>query len=154
MFCMLESSSFAAFDVDKLLRMVELYPNDFKDVSEVVVRFQLKSYVRNVRGDPNFAKLKGFSDLCATLVKTNKCTTFNVVYKLVKLALILPVATASVERVFSSMKYAKSQLSNKMGDPWLNDRLVTYIERDVLKTISNDVILTHFQQMNNRVFSL
>lgn len=69
-----------------------------------------------------------------------------------KLALILPVATASVDRVFSTMKYVKSQLSNKMGNQWLIDRLVTYIERDVFKTISNDAILTHFQQMKNRAF--
>ena len=32
----------------------------------------------------------------------------------------------------------------------LNDRLVTYIERDVLLTISNDAILVHFQRMNMR----
>lgn len=41
-----------------------------------------------------------------------------------------------------------------MGGQCLNDRLVTYIERDVLETISNDVILAHFQQMENRAFSL
>ena len=76
------------------------------------------------------------------------------VYKLVKLALILPVATASVERAFSAMKYVKSELCSKMGDKWLNDRLVTFIERDVLRTISNDVILDHFQQMHSRRFTL
>jgi hypothetical protein len=77
-----------------------------------------------------------------------------VVYKLLKLALILPVATKSVERVFSAMKYVKSQLINKMDDQWLNDHLVTYIERNVLKTVSNDVVLAHFQQMDTRLFSL
>ena len=41
-----------------------------------------------------------------------------------------------------------------MSDQWLNGRLVTYIERDVLRTISYDVILAHFQQMENRVFIL
>jgi hypothetical protein len=76
------------------------------------------------------------------------------VYKLLKLALVLPVATASVERVFSAMKYVKSQLSNKMADQWLNDRLITYIERDVLKPVSNEVLLAHFQQMEDRAFSL
>jgi len=30
--------------------------------------------------------------------------------------------------------------------------LVTYIERDVLKIISNDIILGHFQQIKNRLF--
>jgi hypothetical protein len=59
------------------------------------------------------------------------------------------VTTASVERVFSAMKYVKSQLNNKMSGQWLNDCLVTYTEKDVLKTISNDVILAHFQQMEN-----
>ncbi|KAH1221067.1 Zinc finger MYM-type protein 1 [Glycine max] len=46
--CLSPSSSFEAFDVQKLLRMVELYPNDFVDVPEVVVRHQLQNYVRNV----------------------------------------------------------------------------------------------------------
>ncbi|KAL5187783.1 hypothetical protein HKD37_05G013396 [Glycine soja] len=136
--CLSPSSSFEAFDVKKLLRMVELYPNDFVDVPEVVVRHQLQNYVRNVRCDPKFAKLKGLSDLCAKLVETKKCNTFDIVYRLPKLALVLPVATASVKRVFSAMKFVKSQLCYKMGDQWLNDRLVTFIERDVLGTINND----------------
>lgn len=87
-------------------------------------------------------------------METNKCKTFALVFKLLKLALLLPVATASVERVFSAMKIVKSHLRNKMGDQWLNDRLVTFIERDVLFTISTDVILAHFQQMDGRRFSL
>uniref|UniRef100_K7MT71 HAT C-terminal dimerisation domain-containing protein n=1 Tax=Glycine max TaxID=3847 RepID=K7MT71_SOYBN len=148
------SSSFEAFDVKKLLRMVELYPNDFVDVPKVVVRHQLQNYVRNVRCDPKFAKLKGLSDLCAKLVKTKKCNTFDIVYRLQKLALVLPVATASVKRVFSAMKFVKSQLCNKMDDQWLNNRLVTFIERDVLGTINNDVILAHFQKMDSRRFLL
>ena len=41
-----------------------------------------------------------------------------------------------------------------MCDKQLNDRLVAYIERDVLKTISNDVFLAHFQQIENRAFFL
>jgi len=71
--------------------------------------------------------LKGLSDICAKLVETNKCNTFVIVYKLLKLALLLPVTTASVERVFSDMEVVKSNLCDKMGDQWLNDRLVTYI---------------------------
>ncbi|XP_024642232.2 zinc finger MYM-type protein 1-like [Medicago truncatula] len=152
--CLSPAKSFSAFDVNKLLRMAELYPNDFVDVSEVELRRQLHNYVRNVKSDPKFAKLKGLSDLCAILVETNKCKTFALVFKLLKLALLLPVATASVERVFSAMKIVKSHLRNKMGDQWLNDRLVTFIERDVLFTISTDVILAHFQQMDDRRFSL
>jgi len=77
---------------------------------------------------------------CVKLVETNKRNTFSMIYKFLKLTLLLSVATASIERVYSSMKVVKSQLCNKMGDQWQNNRIVTYIERDVLLKISNDVI--------------
>jgi hypothetical protein len=41
-----------------------------------------------------------------------------------------------------------------MSDQWLNDRLITFIERDILETIENDIILAHFQETNRRRFSL
>ncbi|XP_042467455.1 uncharacterized protein LOC122050630 [Zingiber officinale] len=40
-----------------------------------------------------------------------------------ELALVLPVATASVEQVFSAMKIVKTDLHNRMGDEWMNDSL-------------------------------
>ncbi|AES77487.1 hypothetical protein MTR_7g011160 [Medicago truncatula] len=123
------------FDVNKLLRMIEFYPNDFIDVSEVTLRHQLKNYITNVRSDRKFAKLKGLSDLCTKLVEANKCNTFQ-----------LQVLNV----FFSDMKVVKSNLHNKMDDQWLNDRLVAYIESDFLLTISNDVILGHFQQIDRR----
>lgn len=82
----------------------------------MVVRHQLFNYVRNIRCDPKFVNLKGLSDLCAILVEINTCNTFDMVYKLLKLALFLPVATTSVERVFSAIKFVKSQLCNKISD--------------------------------------
>ena len=48
------------------------------------------------------------------------------------------------------MKHVKSELRNKTGDQWLNDRLVTFIERNIFMSISNDVILDHFQKMAPR----
>jgi len=37
-----------------------------------------------------------------------------------------------------------------MGDEWMNDRLVTYIERDVFDTIDNETIMKRFQNMAPR----
>nr|XP_016447447.1 PREDICTED: zinc finger MYM-type protein 1-like [Nicotiana tabacum] len=48
-----------------------------------------------------------------------------------ELTLILPIATATMERAFSSMKQIKNEERNIMGDQYLNDCLVCYIERDV-----------------------
>jgi len=61
------AKSFAAFDVNKLLRMTEFYPNNFIEVLEAALR-------HHVRSDPKFAKL--LSDLFSKLVETNKCNTF------------------------------------------------------------------------------
>jgi hypothetical protein len=66
------------------------------------------------------------------------------VYMLLKMALVLPVATTSMERVFSAMKFVKSQWCDKMSDQWLNDPLVNFTERNVLEAINNDIILAHF----------
>ena len=50
---------------------------------------------------------------------------------LVELTLILLVATSSVERVFSTISLIKTDLHNKMGDEWLNDLMICYVEKDI-----------------------
>jgi hypothetical protein len=47
------------------------------------------------------------------------------------------VATASVERTFSAMNIVKTDLRNKIGDDFLTDYLVCYVERDVFMRIDN-----------------
>ena len=75
------------------------------------------------------------------LVKKRKHETYLLVYLLVKLVLTLLVATAKVERSFSTMKYIKNELHNRMGDQWMNDCLIVYIERDVACSINNETIV-------------
>ena len=93
--------------------MNEFYLNHLIDVLEVALCRQLKNYITNVRSDRKFAKLKGLSHLCAKLVEINKCNTFAMIHKLLKLTLLLLVATANVDRVFSAMKVVKSNLYKK-----------------------------------------
>jgi hypothetical protein len=69
-------------------------------------------------------------------------------------ALILPVATTSVERAFSSMNIIKTELRNKTGDEWLNHRMVCYIERDIFTSIDDAKILDYFQGMRTRRVNL
>ena len=66
-----------------------------------------------------------------------------------KLVLALPVVTAIVERNFSVMKYINNVLPNQMGDQWMNDYLVAYIESDVFDNIDNEVIMQRYQIMKN-----
>ena len=88
------------------------------------------------------------------MVKVKKHIIFPKVYLLLKLALILPVATASVERAFSAMKLIKTDIRNKMGDKFLSDSLVSYIENDVLDSFDNDTIIARFQAIRPRRIQL
>jgi hypothetical protein len=71
-------------------------------------------------------------------VETKKHTSFPLVFLFVKLALILPVATATVERAFFAMKIIKSDLRNRIGDYFLYHCLITYVEIDIFLSISID----------------
>ena len=48
------------------------------------------------------------------------------------------------------MNIIKSRLRNRMGDEWLNDCLVTYIERETFNQVDNETIIQHFQNMKTR----
>ena len=76
-----------------------------------------------------------------------KHETYPLVYLLVKLALTLLVATAIVERSFSTMKYIKNELRNRMEDQWMNDCLIVYIEKDLTCSIDTETIIQRFQNM-------
>ena len=70
-------------------------------------------------------------------------------YMLVTLTLILQVAVATIERMFSAMNIIKNWLYNRIGDQWINDCLVTYIDKDIFKTIECEEIMLRFQNMKN-----
>ena len=61
------------------------------------------------------------------MVEMKKDVSYPLVYSLVTLSLILPVATTIIERVFSAMNIVKNRLCNRMRDQWINDCLERYI---------------------------
>jgi hypothetical protein len=75
---------------------------------------------------------------------------FDMVFLLLKLILLLPVATTSVERAFSAMSLVKTKLRNKMGDSLLDDCLVTFIERDLFFKVDEDDIIETFMAFRKR----
>ena len=75
------------------------------------------------------------------MVETGRDRVYPLVYRLLTLSLILPVATATVERIFSGMHFVKTKLRNRIGDQWLNDSLVIYIEREIFECVDNECIM-------------
>ena len=88
------------------------------------------------------------------MVETGRDRVYPLVYHLLTLSLILPVATATVERIFSGMHFVKTKLRNHIGDQWLNDSLVIYIEREIFECVDNECIMQRFQNMKTRRGSL
>jgi hypothetical protein len=56
------------------------------------------------------------------------------------------VATATTERAFSAKNISiKNRMRNRMADDWINNCLVTYIERDVFVNVEKGKIYQYFQ---------
>ncbi|XP_022891813.1 zinc finger MYM-type protein 1-like [Olea europaea var. sylvestris] len=144
--CLSSRDSFATFDVCKLVRLAQLYPMDFNSEELLLLRPQLDKFLMLVRMDEAFFNLKSISCVAQKLVETENSCYFPLVYRLITLVLILPVATTSVERVFSAMNLIKNNLRNKMRDKLLNDNLVVYMERDLFMKLENETILQRFSK--------
>ena len=64
--------------------------------------------------------------------------------RLLRLVLTLSVSTATTERCFLAMKFAKTRLRCTIGDGFLRDCLVIYNEKELAASISTDDIITAY----------
>ncbi|PKU72972.1 hypothetical protein MA16_Dca007535 [Dendrobium catenatum] len=90
----------------------------------IILDNQIENFIVDMRSNDAFMNLKGLGELAQKLVETRKHDIFTLVFSLIKLAVILPIATTTVERAFSAMKIIKNRLRNRMGDSWMNDYLL------------------------------
>ncbi|XP_019233816.1 PREDICTED: uncharacterized protein LOC109214363 [Nicotiana attenuata] len=142
------ANSFANFDKERIITLAKHYPDEFGELKLQDLSRQLDTFIWHMQhGDPRFSGLKGIGDLVKALVEANLVETYSLIYLLVKLTLILPVATAMVERVFSYMKYIKDELRSSISDAFLNDCLVCYFEKEVFVNIRYDAIIDCFQNV-------
>ncbi|KAH7690026.1 Ribonuclease H-like protein [Dioscorea alata] len=142
--CLDPKDLFSKFNIHKLLRLAEMYSEDFSVTERMMLEDQLATFIYDVQHDDDFANVGDLGGFAMKMVDTGKCAIFPLVYRLIELALVLPVATASVERAFSTMNVVKTDLRNKMGDEWMNDSIIVYIEKEVFTTIDNETILQCF----------
>ena len=143
-------NSFASYDALKVMRLAEFYPMDISSTYLIRLEFQLANFIDDMRQDDRFRNASNIGELSIMLVATKKHVLYDLVYLLIKLILMLPVATTSVERVFSAMNLVKNKLRTTMSDDRLNDCLVTFIERDVFMKVSEDDIVDAFMAMQKR----
>ncbi|XP_031278972.1 52 kDa repressor of the inhibitor of the protein kinase-like [Pistacia vera] len=143
------SDCFQAFDKGKLVRFAQFYLLEFSstDLMALELQLQLDNYIDDMRSNSDCSKLNDITSLAQKMVEKKKHLIYSLVYLLITLALTLPVATASVERAFSAMKIMKTHLRNRMGDQFLNDSLIPYVEKDIFDSVDKEMVMQRFLNM-------
>jgi hypothetical protein len=55
-----------------------------------------------------------------------------------------------VERCFLAMNIVKNVLWNKMGEKFMSDVYIYYVEKDTFSTITNDDVIDLFKKIKDR----
>ena len=103
-----------------------------------------------MRRHDEFRVCYDLASLAKKMFELERNIMFPRVYRIIELRLLLPVATASVERAFSVMKIIKIELRNRMADAWLNDLMVCYIEQGLFKGLDLAEIKKEFQKKKKK----
>ncbi|XP_071704986.1 uncharacterized protein [Rutidosis leptorrhynchoides] len=130
---------FSEASTELLFCMSALSPRDSFSITDLIeLDEELEIYHLSVRKDPKFKDLNGIADLARVMVETRKNLSYPLLYRLLKLALVLPVATATVERCFSAMKIVKSNLRNRIGEEFLNACVFCAVEKEALAEVKDE----------------
>lgn len=87
--------SFREFNRSKLLKLAKMYPDDFSCQEMMMLEPQLDFYIDIMKKDKRFVNLESISDLARVMVETKRHIVFPLVYRLLKLALVLPIEDAT-----------------------------------------------------------
>ena len=143
--------NFRLFNIDDICKLANnFYPGDFTEQERMHLKYQLQHFQLDIQHHPKMQKVSSISKLCQYLVKLRKSTIYPLIDRLIHLVLALPVSTTTTERAFSAMSLVKTRLRNKMADGFLTSSLITYIEKDIVKTFDVNLIIDEFYAMKER----
>lgn len=129
------SNHFEAFSEDKIVSFAKCFPLDIPNIHALAV--ELNIFL-------NFVKQTEFTtiqELYKYINKKKLYDNFPLSSKIYKIALTLPVTTASNERSFSLLKIIKTRLRSTMGESRLSSLCLLSYERELSHSIcSHDVV--------------
>ena len=76
------------------------------------------------------------------------CSSYNKLYRCIRMALTLPCTVVSYERVFSKMRYVKNQLRSLLGQDLLEALLLCNVEVETLKAIDHESVYQKLANMS------
>jgi hypothetical protein len=134
-------NSFRSFDKDKLVGFARLYASEFSDYDIAALDLELQAFITDASSDTRFSRMNMLSDLSVLMVETGKNVAYPLVYLLVKLALILSGTPTTVKATSTALKFIDNTMREDPCNQWISDCLLLYLEPDVVKSITNDVVI-------------
>ena len=143
---LIPKNGFVSFQANEICKLVEkYYPADFNRQEMIGLERQLNHFVLDASSSADMTNIATLVELCRVLVETGRHRIFNLVDRLVRLLVTLPVSTAAAERAFSILKITKTRLRNKMEDEYLANNLLVHIESEIVRHYTYDDIITDFK---------
>jgi hAT family C-terminal dimerisation region len=143
-----------ALNQKEIVGLAAMYTADFREMDLTALKKELTEFVMFTEDEENatvFEPVKSnLKQLSVAFCKHKLVSVFPQLFKLIRLVLTLPISTASTERAFSAMKILKTRLRTTMGDDWLVDLMVIYVERAVAKSLDIKDIVNFFMSMSAR----
>lgn len=140
-----------SFNISNICILAEkFYPADFSDQERAQLECQLPHFQLDICSDPDLKGLPSLADLTSGLVKTGKASIYPMVDRIMRLVITLPVSTATTERSFSAMKLIKTGPRNRMGDGFLRDYMVVYIEKEIAAKFTSNEIIDMYDLLGSR----
>jgi len=145
-------NGFADFQTKEICRMVEkYYPLDFNQQEMIGLERQLNHFTIDASTNEDMKNISTLVDLCRGFVKTGRHRIFNLVDRLIRLLVTLPVSTATAERIFSVLKIVKTRLRNKIEDQYLANSLLVQVEGEIVEHYTYDDIISDFKDLKSRL---
>jgi hypothetical protein len=125
-------------------RLAERY--EFVNTDRAVAQWRLSL--------PALAKCARGATLSLSEAYPKKCSDFHDLRMLYRIALSLPVTTASVERGFSKLALLETKLRSTMTEERLEALMLAVVERDLLLQLSTDDLVAQFAAGADRRMNL
>ncbi|XP_060882010.1 zinc finger MYM-type protein 1-like, partial [Metopolophium dirhodum] len=135
-----------AISVDKFMQLnyegslvfIDYY-KDLLDINKLNIKSEMtvaRNCINKINNDFNIDDLK----------TTIKKEIFPNIYKMLQVALTLPVSSATCERSFSAMRRIKTWVRTSMHQERFTNLSILHIEKDVTKNIDTECILNEFSE--------
>ncbi|XP_040987677.1 uncharacterized protein LOC121235395 [Juglans microcarpa x Juglans regia] len=120
-----------------------------KNQGNFIELIKLLHYELDVLMHLDFQDMSTLSELCRGLVISEKSKIYYLIDRLIRLVLTLLVSTPTTKRAFSAIKLIKTRLRTRIKDEFLAYHLLVYIEKEIVKNFTSEMIVDEFYSMKD-----